>query len=45
MKFEAAVLHKVGDPLRIEQVELLGLERQDVLVRMRASGLCHTDRR
>jgi S-(hydroxymethyl)glutathione dehydrogenase / alcohol dehydrogenase len=43
MKFEAAVLHKVGDPLRIEQVELLGLERQDVLVRMRASGLCHTD--
>ena len=43
MKFRAAVLHKVGLPLAIETVELGPLKAGDVLVRVRASGLCHTD--
>ena len=43
MRFDAAVLHEVGKPLVIEQVELSELQPLDVLVRVRASGLCHTD--
>jgi S-(hydroxymethyl)glutathione dehydrogenase/alcohol dehydrogenase len=43
MKFRAAVLHDVGKPMPIETVEMTGLKSGDVLVRMRASGLCHTD--
>ena len=43
MRFDAAVLHEVGEPLVIEQVELADLQPFDVLVRVRASGLCHTD--
>ena len=43
MKFRAAVLHTVGAPLAIETVDLKPLEATDVLVRVRASGLCHTD--
>lgn len=43
MEFSAAVLHTMGAPLCMERVTLTGLERGDVLVRIRASGLCHTD--
>lgn len=43
MRFRAAVLHRPGEVLRIETVELAALEPGDVLVRNRASGLCHTD--
>lgn len=43
MKFRAAVLHAVDRPLSIETVELSELKPDDVLVRVRASGLCHTD--
>lgn len=43
MRFRAAVLHETGRPQRIEEVELAPLRPTDVLVRMRASGLCHTD--
>ena len=43
MRFRAAVLHRVGAPLAIEEVALAPLKPGDVLVRMRASGLCHTD--
>ena len=43
MHFKAAVLHEVGKPLTIEQVELGDLQPFDVLVRVHASGLCHTD--
>jgi S-(hydroxymethyl)glutathione dehydrogenase/alcohol dehydrogenase len=39
----AAVLHKVGAPLVIEEIEITGLGANDVLVRVGASGLCHTD--
>ncbi|MBL8705614.1 MAG: Zn-dependent alcohol dehydrogenase [Rhodospirillales bacterium] len=43
MKFRAAVLRQVGQPLAIETVEAAALKPTDVLVRIRASGLCHTD--
>lgn len=43
MKFQAAVLHGAGRPLAIEQVAIGALRPTDVLVRLRASGLCHTD--
>ncbi|MCC7273809.1 MAG: alcohol dehydrogenase catalytic domain-containing protein, partial [Alphaproteobacteria bacterium] len=43
MDFRAAVLHRTNTPLAVETVRLTGLKPTDVLVRMRASGLCHTD--
>jgi S-(hydroxymethyl)glutathione dehydrogenase / alcohol dehydrogenase len=43
MKFKAAVLDQVGQPLEIEEIELGVLAPTDVLVRVHASGLCHTD--
>lgn len=43
MKFRAAVLHETGAALVVEDIEMTGLKRGDVLVRVHASGLCHTD--
>ena len=43
MKFRAAVLNRVGAPLTIDTLEMAPLRAGDVLVRVRASGLCHTD--
>jgi len=43
MRFHAAVLHKVGKPLVVEPLEMGALGPDDVLVRLGASGLCHTD--
>ena len=43
MDFRAAVLHEVGRPLVVERVTLGPLGPHDVLVRLHASGLCHTD--
>ncbi|MGH8758297.1 MAG: Zn-dependent alcohol dehydrogenase [Burkholderiales bacterium] len=43
MEFGAAILTAVGAPLRIERVTLGKLGPSDVLIRTRASGLCHTD--
>lgn len=43
MRFRAAVLNKVGAPLAIDELEMQPLQAGDVLVRVRASGLCHTD--
>ena len=43
MKFKAAVLNGIGKPLEIEELELGELGPTDVLVRIQASGLCHTD--
>ena len=43
MKFRAAVLDRVGDPLSIDTLDMAPLAPHDVLVRIRASGLCHTD--
>jgi S-(hydroxymethyl)glutathione dehydrogenase/alcohol dehydrogenase len=41
--FNAAVLRAVGDPLKIEKVEIRNLGDRDVLVRVKATSLCHTD--
>jgi S-(hydroxymethyl)glutathione dehydrogenase / alcohol dehydrogenase len=43
MRFQAAVLHKIGSPVVVETVEAGPLGPTDVLVRNAASGLCHTD--
>lgn len=43
MEFRAALLARSGGPLVVESVRLLGLRETDVLVRMEAAGLCHTD--
>ena len=43
MKFRAAVLHEVGADLAIETVESGPLAPGDVLVRIRAASICHTD--
>src|SRR5947208_48919 len=39
----AAVLHETGKPLQVERVHLADLGPRDVLIRLGASGLCHTD--
>ena len=43
MRFRAAVLERVGEPLRIDTLEMATPGPGDVLVRLRATGLCHTD--
>ena len=43
LQYEAAVLHTVGAPLAVERVNAAALGGSDVLVRVRAAGLCHTD--
>ena len=43
MKTRAAVAHKAGAPLSIETVDLEGPKAGEVLVEIKASGICHTD--
>jgi len=43
MKTRAAVARKAGEPLRIEDVELEGPRAGEVLVEIKATGVCHTD--
>jgi S-(hydroxymethyl)glutathione dehydrogenase/alcohol dehydrogenase len=43
MKTRAAVAYAAGDPLRIEDVELSGPKANEVLVEVKATGVCHTD--
>ncbi len=51
MKIRAAVLHQMGierpydqtKPLVVEEVELQKPEAGEVLVKVRAAGLCHSD--
>ncbi len=42
-KIKAAVLRKRGGPLEIESLEMEGPRDDEVLVRIVASGICHTD--
>ncbi|MGA3206336.1 MAG: NAD(P)-dependent alcohol dehydrogenase [Syntrophales bacterium] len=42
-KINAAVLRKRGGPLKIESLEMEGPRDDEVLVRIVASGICHTD--
>ena len=43
METRAAVAHKAGGPLTIETVELDGPKHGEVLVEIKATGICHTD--
>src|SRR3981189_2055070 len=43
MQYRAAVLHAVQTPMSIETITSAALKPTDVLVRIRAAGLCHTD--
>jgi S-(hydroxymethyl)glutathione dehydrogenase/alcohol dehydrogenase len=43
MKTHAAVAYEAGKPLVIEQVELDGPRAGEVLVEIKATGVCHTD--
>jgi aryl-alcohol dehydrogenase len=42
-KIRAAVLRKKGGPLEIETLEMEGPREDEALVRIVASGICHTD--
>ena len=43
MDIKAAVAFKAGDPLSIETVQLDGPKEGEVLVEIKATGICHTD--
>src|SRR5688572_6693342 len=43
MKTRAAVAYEAGKPLVIEQVDLEGPKAGEVLVELKATGVCHTD--
>ncbi|WP_442594230.1 S-(hydroxymethyl)glutathione dehydrogenase/class III alcohol dehydrogenase [Parapusillimonas sp. JC17] len=43
MKTKAAIAWKAGEPLTIEDVELAGPKAGEVLVEIKATGICHTD--
>src|SRR5262249_37249948 len=43
LHYRAAVLHRPHSPLQIETLAAAPLAPSDVLVRVRAAGLCHTD--
>jgi aryl-alcohol dehydrogenase len=43
LKIQAAVLRKRGGFLKIETIEMEGPRDEEVLVRLVASGICHTD--
>ena len=43
MDVRAAVAHKAGSPLTIETVSLEGPREGEVLVEIKATGVCHTD--
>jgi S-(hydroxymethyl)glutathione dehydrogenase/alcohol dehydrogenase len=44
MDVRAAIAFEAGQPLRIETVQLDGPREGEVLVEMKATGLCHTDK-
>jgi S-(hydroxymethyl)glutathione dehydrogenase/alcohol dehydrogenase len=43
MKVKAAVAYEAGKPLSIESVDLEGPKAGEVLVEIKATGVCHTD--
>ena len=44
MDVRAAVAFEAGEPLRIETVQLEGPREGEVLVEIKATGICHTDK-
>ena len=45
MKIKAAVVYKQDDPYTIEEIDLAEPKGDEVLVKIVASGMCHTDHR
>jgi S-(hydroxymethyl)glutathione dehydrogenase/alcohol dehydrogenase len=43
VKIKAAVAHAPGKPLSVETVELAGPRAGEVLIELKATGICHTD--
>ncbi len=43
MKTRAAIAYKAGSPLSIETVDLQGPQAGEVLIEIKATGVCHTD--
>ena len=43
MKALAAVAFSANSPLEINQIDVLGPKKSEVLIRMVATGICHTD--
>jgi S-(hydroxymethyl)glutathione dehydrogenase/alcohol dehydrogenase len=43
MKMRAAVLEDFGQPLVVQEIELADPKSREVLVRLVACGVCHTD--
>lgn len=43
MKIQAAVVHEAGQPFQIEEVDLAAPKKGELLVKIVASGVCHTD--
>jgi len=43
MRAQVAVLRKLGEELSIEEVEIRALLAGEVLIKIRASGICHSD--
>ena len=43
MKIKAAVTHAPGAPFQIEEVELAAPQKHEILVKITACGVCHTD--
>src|SRR6266496_2045104 len=43
MQVKAAVAHQAGAPLTLESVDLDGPRSGEVLVEIKATGICHTD--
>jgi S-(hydroxymethyl)glutathione dehydrogenase/alcohol dehydrogenase len=43
MESRAAVAFKAGEPLKVETVQLEGPKAGEVLVEVKATGICHTD--
>ena len=43
LKFRAAVVREIGEPMAIETVSVGPLKDHDVLVQVRAASICHTD--
>ncbi len=43
MKIKAAVAWQAGKPLEIEQIDIAGPKKGEVLIKLVATGVCHTD--
>src|SRR4029450_9168139 len=43
VKMRAAVLEEFGRPLKVQEVDIAEPQRGEVLVQLKACGVCHTD--